>query len=59
MRNHPCEPEDFLDYVECNELAYFKGRTPRTRARQKRRYQKLVHRLRMLQFRYEGNRLLY
>jgi len=58
LGKRPCEPKDFLDYVERNKLACFKD-SPSTGDRQKRRYQKLVHRLRMLQFRYEGNRLLY
>jgi len=59
MRNRPCEPQDFVDYLTHNQVAHFGGRTPRTRARQEKRFQKLVHRLRMLQVRYEGNRLLY
>ena len=33
--------------------------SPSTRARQEQRKQKLIHRLELLQARYEGNRLLY
>jgi len=58
MGNRPCEPRDFLDYVVQNKLEYFKD-TPSTRDRQKRRLQKLIHRLEMLQARYEDNQLPY
>jgi hypothetical protein len=37
---------------------HFDG-SPSTRVRQEQRQQKLIHRLEMLQARYEGNRLLY
>ncbi len=41
-----------------NELSHFDG-SPSTRARHDQRQQKLIHRLELLQARYEGNRLLY
>jgi hypothetical protein len=56
--NRPCEPKDFVDYLLRNELLHFQG-SPSTRARQEKRQQKLMHRLELLQARYEGNRLLY
>jgi hypothetical protein len=56
--NRPCEPSDFVDYLLRNELTHFDG-TPSTRSRQEQRQQKLIHRLELLQARYEGNRLLY
>ena len=58
MGNRPCEPKDFVDYLLRNELTHFEG-SPSTRARQEQRQQKLIHRLELLQARYEGNRLLY
>lgn len=58
MGNRPCEPKDFVDYLLRNELTHFEG-SPSTRARQEARQQKLIHRLELLQARYEGNRLLY
>ncbi|MEB3270376.1 MAG: hypothetical protein VKJ44_01840 [Synechococcus sp.] len=58
MSNRPCEPKDFVDYLLHNELSHFEG-SPSTRARQQVRRQKLIHRLELLQSRYEGNRLLY
>ena len=58
MGNRPCEPKDFVDYLLRNELTHFVG-SPSTRARQEARQQKLIHRLELLQARYEGNRLLY
>ncbi len=58
MGNRPCEPKDFVDYLLRNELTHFDG-SPSTRARQEARQQKLIHRLELLQARYEGNRLLY
>jgi hypothetical protein len=58
MGNRPCEPKDFVDYLLRNELTHFEG-SPSTRARQDARQQKLIHRLELLQARYEGNRLLY
>jgi hypothetical protein len=58
MSNRPCEPKDFVDYLLRNELTHFEG-SPSTRARQEARQQKLIHRLELLQARYEGNRLLY
>jgi AraC-like DNA-binding protein len=56
--NRPCEPKDFVDYLLRNELNHFQG-SPSTRVRQEQRQQKLIHRLELLQARYEGNRLLY
>ena len=56
--NQPCEPKDFVDYLLHNELTHFEG-SPSTRSRQEQRQQKLIHRLELLQARYEGNRLLY
>jgi hypothetical protein len=56
--NRPCEPSDFVDYLLRNELTHFDG-SPSTRSRQEQRQQKLIHRLELLQARYEGNRLLY
>ncbi len=56
--NRPCEPKDFVDYLLRNELTHFEG-SPSTRVRQEARQQKLIHRLELLQARYEGNRLLY
>jgi hypothetical protein len=47
-----------VDYLLRNELPHFEG-SPSTRARQGQRQQKLIHRLELLQSRYEGNRLLY
>jgi AraC-like DNA-binding protein len=58
MGSRPCEPKDFVDYLLRNELTHFAG-SPSTRARQEARQQQLIHRLEMLQARYEGNRLLY
>ena len=58
MGQRPCEPKDFVDYLLRNELTHFEG-SPSTRARQEQRQQKLIHRLELLQARYEGNRLLY
>ena len=58
MANRPCEPKDFVDYLLRNELTHFEG-SHSTRARQEQRQQKLIHRLELLQARYEGNRLLY
>ena len=58
MGNRPCEPKDFVDYLLRNELTHFEG-SASTRARQEARQQKLIHRLELLQARYEGNRLLY
>ena len=58
MGSRPCEPKDFVDYLLRNELTHFEG-SPSTRARQDQRQQKLIHRLELLQARYEGNRLLY
>ena len=58
MGNRPCEPQDFVDYLVRNELTHFEG-SPSTRSRQVTRQQKLIHRLELLQARYEGNRLLY
>ena len=58
MGNPPCEPKDFVDYLLRNELTHFEG-SPSTRGRQEQRQQKLIHRLELLQARYEGNRLLY
>jgi AraC-like DNA-binding protein len=58
MGNRPCEPKDFVDYLLRNELTHFEG-SPSTRGRQEQRQQKLIHRLELLQARYEGNRLLY
>jgi hypothetical protein len=58
MGNRTCEPKDFVDYLLRNELTHFEG-SPSTRARQEQRQQKLLHRLELLQARYEGNRLLY
>ena len=58
MSNRPCEPKDFVDYLLRNELTHFEG-SASTRVRQEQRQQKLVHRLELLQVRYEGNRLLY
>ena len=57
MGNRPCEPKDFVDYLLRNELTHFEGSTS-TRSRQQARQQKLIHRLELLQARYEGNRLL-
>jgi len=48
----------FVDYLLRNELTHFEG-SASTRARQEARQQKLIHRLELLQGRYEGNRLLY
>ena len=56
--NRLCEPKDFVDYLLRNELTHFEG-SPSTRVRQEQRQQKLIHRLEMLQARYEVNRLLY
>ena len=56
--SRPCEPKDFVDYLLRNELSHFQG-SPSTRVRQEQRQQKLIHRLELLQARYEGNRLLY
>jgi hypothetical protein len=47
-----------VDYLLRNELNHFEG-SASTRARQEARQQKLIHRLELLQARYEGNRLLY
>ena len=58
MGSRPCDPKDFVDYLLRNELTHFEG-SPSTRARQEARQQQLMHRLEMLQARYEGNRLLY
>ena len=58
MGKRSCEPKDFVDYLLRNELTHFEG-SPTTRVRQEQRQQKLIHRLEMLQDRYEGNRLLY
>ena len=58
LGHRPCEPKDFVDYLLRNELAHFEG-SPSTRARQEQRQQKLLHRLELLQARYEGSRLLY
>ena len=58
MGNRPCEPKDFVDYLLRNELTHFEG-SASTRVRQEQRQQKLIHRLELLQARYEGNRLLY
>ena len=58
MGSRPCEPKDFVDDLLRNELTHFAG-SPSTRARQEARQQKLIHRLELLQARYEGNRLLY
>lgn len=58
MDGRPCEPRDFVDYLLRNELTYFDG-GPSTRARHEKRQQKLIHRLELLQARFEGNRLLY
>jgi hypothetical protein len=58
MGNRPCDPKDFVDYLLRNELTHFEG-SPSTRARQEARQQQLMHRLELLQARYEGNRLLY
>ncbi len=58
MGHRPCEPKDFVDYLLRNELTHFQG-SPSTRARQEQRQQKLIHRLELLQARFEGNRLLY
>lgn len=58
MSQRPCEPKDFVDYLVRNELIHFQGNAS-TRARQEQRQQKLIHRLEMLQARYENNRLLY
>jgi hypothetical protein len=58
LGNRPCEPKDFVDYLLRNELEHFDG-TERVRAQRERRRQKLIHRLELLQARYEGNRLLY
>lgn len=58
MDGRPCEPKDFVDYLLRNELTHFQG-SPSTSARQERRQQKLIHRLELLQARFERNRLLY
>ena len=58
MHGRPCEPKDFVDYLLRNELTHFQG-SPSTQARQEKRQQKLIHRLELLQARFEGNRLLY
>jgi len=58
MGNRPCDAKDFVDYLLRNELTHFEG-SPSTRTRQGARQQQLIHRLEMLQARYEGNRLLY
>jgi hypothetical protein len=58
LGHRSCEPKDFLDYLLRNELTHFEG-SPSTRVRQEQRQQKLIHRLELLQARYEGNRLLY
>ena len=58
MGNRSCEPKDFVDYLLRNELTHFDG-SPSTRVRQVQRQQQLIHRLEMLQARYEVNRLLY
>jgi len=58
MDGRACEPQDFVDYLLRNELFHFDG-PPSTRARHEKRQQKLIHRLELLQARFEGNRLLY
>jgi hypothetical protein len=58
MGNRPCEPKDFVDYLLRNELTHFQG-SASTRVREEQRQQKLIHRLELLQVRYQGNRLLY
>jgi hypothetical protein len=58
MGGQACEPQDFVDYLLRNELDHFDG-SPQVSARQQKRQQKLVHRLELLQARYENNRLLY
>lgn len=58
MDGRSCEPRDFVDYLLRNELTHFDG-SPTTLARQEKRQQKLIHRLELLQARFEGNRLLY
>jgi AraC-like DNA-binding protein len=58
LGNRPCEPKDFVDYLLRNELEHFDG-TERVRAQGEKRRQKLIHRIELLQAKYEGNRLLY
>lgn len=58
LGNQACEPQDFVDYLLRNELNHFEG-SVQAQARHQKRQQKLIHRLELLQARYEGNRLLY
>jgi hypothetical protein len=58
MGSRSCEPQDFVDYLLRNELTHFEGSVA-TRRQQEQRQQKLIHRLELLQARFEGNRLLY